>query len=499
MTGESGSALGLLRLWSTVTDTTRSVWWQYRYQSYLAVSLTLVIATGSVFLIVGTLVWGGLLCAACGFLFARAAAERGQWRHHFLAAASRVSLIIGLAVGVAKRPSPLLVLALLCLLLLVTARLRSKGQTLLWLRTGVAEVLRVPVSQIRIRDRVWQGAELQSGRLLYPGDLRDSDPGRREAVEEAIRWRLRASGDYGCDFLPSQAVVTFVRVPELPALLVDREWEGTGLDGGVVIGETYDSEADAVSSDGVPVRLWRPDTHLLIAGATRGGKTVLMRGLAVRGLASGQYGGGLWLLDGKGAGDYASLDGRVGVHMVAHTPAEWSAGLAQVLQFVRTRYQETLQWRRGQGDAPRHPRVLVLIDEVQMLMAALDKEARAALDEIARTSLAANVTLVIGTQRPDAKDAVPGAIRDNIVDRIVVGRLSRDGAQMMLPDGLWQSVVSVDHSASGTRMPPGRAYVWIDGNFSPVQVPWLPQPSDDEDYAVLYPPLVTPVSDKDRG
>jgi hypothetical protein len=311
-------------------------------------------------------------------------------------------------------------------------------------------------------------------------------------MERAIVWALRHYPDveYTVSWLAGATALRVTAQPPLPGYVGDRVWPR--LRGGIVIGVCAHQEADAIvrgtELGDLGVRLWRPDDErdLLIAGVKGSGKTVLGRGIVVRGLRDGWFPGGVWILDGKSGGDYAALDGRAGIRAVARNPDEWAAVLRHLVEeIMRPRYEETYAYQRGLAGRPDHARVAAVLDEVQNIRAQLGAEAMDPLDALARMARAARVSLVVLTQRPDASDAIPGAIRDQLEDRAAVGWLSRDGGRMVLDDD-WRTVVADPDRP--TQRPRGRAVVRIAGRLSAVQVPDLPSPVDRPEVEPLYPP-----------
>lgn len=105
---------------------------------------------------------------------------------------------------------------------------------------------------------------------------------------------------------------------------------------------------------------------------------------------------------------------------------------------MRTRYDEDAAYHRGQRGKPDAPRWLVVLDEVQEIRAVLGRKVvDPFLQQISRQIRASNGRLMVITQRPDTEDAVPGAVRDMLEERIILGFVSGTGARMVL-DKDWQ-------------------------------------------------------------
>ncbi|ONI77825.1 hypothetical protein ALI144C_30810 [Actinosynnema sp. ALI-1.44] len=80
---------------------------------------------------------------------------------------------------------------------------------------------------------------------------------------------------------------------------------------------------------------------------------------------------------------------------------------------MRQRYDEDAEYERGNTGKPDFPRYLVVLDEVQGIRATLGKnELDPILQQISRQIRASKGKLLLATQRPDAEDAIPGAVRD---------------------------------------------------------------------------------------
>jgi hypothetical protein len=381
----------------------------------------------------------------------------------------------------------------LVVLAVATIPVRARARLLARLRTGAAAV---GGDEVRVGRALWIGWTTHIRRVFvtFPADWSGAHRStRRDELVERTLWELvgppprtpdeaRARPDYETRWNHVHHRLEVERVPTLPRHLAARDWERPA--GALVLGQTTRELADAVV-DGVPVALYRPTGHLLVVGATQHGKSSGVRAWAVDALAHGVFPGGCWVADGKGSGSLASLIGRAGVHGVAHEPDGWRAVLGDVAPEVARRYSETLAWRSEQSDRPpAHPRALLILDEVQQILMSAPDLADV-LDTLARQALEAGVTLWVITQRPDAKDAVPGAIRDQIVDRATFGPLSGSGAKMsfdMAGDD-W-------HKALGVAPIAGRALTWLGGTWRPVQAPWMPFPVDDATVEPLYPPRV---------
>ncbi|MEQ4725007.1 hypothetical protein [Nonomuraea sp. B19D2] len=420
----------------------------------------------------------------------RRAAAAGAFRRWLTLYASLAALIPAVWVG-AVVPVLLAVVALVWLAV-VTIPVRGRRRLLARLRIGAAAV--AGTEEVRLSRALWSrdGRTLRQVLVSYPADWAAHKTTRRDELVERMMWELcgpppatpeqaRRRPDYLTTWDHIHTRLEIERVPSLPRLLPARDWPRPA--GALVLGQTTPELADLIDDDGWPLALYRPAAHALIVGATQHGKSSGVRAWAVDGLTHEVFPGGLWGIDGKGSGSLAPLIGRLGVHAIAHSPDEWREVISgAVAPEVARRYEQMLAWRSGQASArPHHPRALLILDEIQQVLLACPDLADP-LNTLARQALEANVIMWVATQRPDAKDAVPGALRDQLVDRITFGPLSSAGAKMAFDIGEdW-------HRALGVAPIQGRALTWLSGAWRPLQAPWLPFPADDPDAEPLYPP-----------
>ncbi|MGI5208971.1 hypothetical protein ACQEU6_46335 [Spirillospora sp. CA-108201] len=421
---------------------------------------------------------------------AAAISARGWLTFYGLAAALIPAAALAAASPVAAVVVGAVVLVALAELAVLTIPIRARARLLARLRIGARAV--AGTEDVRVGRALWKGLTMQRVMVSYPAEWAAHRDTRRDDLVERMMWELcgpppRTPGqaarrpDYASTWDHVNCRLVVERVPSLPRLLAARDF-GQGA-GAFVLGQTHAEDADA-TLDGLPVALHQPRNHTLIVGGTQHGKSSGVRAWVVDGLTHGVWPGGVWSIDGKGSGSMAPLIGRQGVHAVAHEPDEWRRVLVDlVAPLVRDRYAELLAWRAGTSTSrPRHPRALLLLDEIQQVLLSCPDLA-GVLDTLARQALEAGVILWVITQRPDAKDAVPGAMRDQLLDRVTFGPLSGSGAKMSfdLAGDDW-------HKALGVAPVPGRALTYIDGAWRLVQAPWLPIPSDVPDAEDLYPP-----------
>lgn len=420
----------------------------------------------------------------------RRAAARIAWRRWLALYGAAAALIPAVLVG-AVLPAAIAVAAL-AELAIVTIPVRSRRRLLARIRIGAAAV--AGDEDVRVGRALWSGRWLDQIYIWVPVDWATHRQGRRDELVERSMWDVCgppprtpaeaiARPDYLSTWSHIHSRLEIQRVPSLPRLLAARDW---GPRDAIVLGQTTVEAADIVVDD-VPLATYVPDAHMLVTGATSFGKSSGVRAWAVDGLTHGVWPGGVWGIDGKQSGSLAPLLGRRGVHAIAHSTDEWRQVILQsVAPTVAARYEEMLAWRAGRADrAPHHPRALLIIDEIQQVILACPN-LLPVIDTLARQAMEAGVRLWILTQRPDAKDAVPGAIRDQLVDRCCFGPLSSAGAKMTF------DVAGDDwHRALGVAPVRGRALIWLSGVWRTVQAPWLPIPADHPEAEPFYPQRVS--------
>ncbi len=171
--------------------------------------------------------------------------------------------------------------------------------------------------------------------------------------------------------------------------------------------------------------------HALLTGQTGSGKTFLASEVLVKAAASGA---GVWLADGKGAGDYGTV--RV---------TELALGSVETLRMI-DRAADEVQRRIGLCRKDREPLsrerpLLVVVDELAAVqLRRRGEDARqgrdrrdrllAALGEVSLLGRVARVHLLVVKQRPDA-EMLPGFVRDQFGLRIALGWMSSDGYRMV--------------------------------------------------------------------
>jgi hypothetical protein len=205
-----------------------------------------------------------------------------------------------------------------------------------------------------------------------------------------------------------------------------------------------------------------------------------MRAATAWALSNGVH---LYVADGKGAGDFAYLDGMEGVKAIAHTFDEWLQVFEDVAELTRVKYEEVLEYEKGlREERPEIQPILFVIDEVQMMITPDGEDTKEAakrigtlLSILARTSRAAGVHLCLGTQRPDAKDAVPGNVKDQLGVRVGFGKVDKTSGPMVFGEN-WRGTQETEKEG---RRPQGRGFVGKDDLVMEIQGPWLGSPRED--------------------
>ncbi|GAB2021701.1 hypothetical protein RyT2_07750 [Pseudolactococcus yaeyamensis] len=193
--------------------------------------------------------------------------------------------------------------------------------------------------------------------------------------------------------------------------------------------------------------------HLLIAGGTGGGKTVLMRSILVGLLKIGIVD----ILDPKQA-DFVSLNNLpVLKDRIYYETIEMGKHLIRVNKFMDKRYAYMRKKSKEKGEKQLESfytyglkPYFIMIDEFPSLMSALADELgykfgakeRPEISEIDVLSAFKQITLkgrqagiffIIATQNVK-NDDLPTTIRDNVMCRITVGRLSDTTYNILFPD-----------------------------------------------------------------
>lgn len=155
--------------------------------------------------------------------------------------------------------------------------------------------------------------------------------------------------------------------------------------------------------------------HLLIAGATGSGKSVVLNAVIVELLRHSPDEMGLVLIDPK----------RVELNLYRKTPHcmgyasepdDIRSTLEAVIEMMENRYQkmQDMEWKRYPGK-----KVFVVIDELADLLTTDKKRIQPILCRIAQLGRAAEIHMFAATQRP-TRDIINGQITVNVDSRIAL-------------------------------------------------------------------------------
>lgn len=155
--------------------------------------------------------------------------------------------------------------------------------------------------------------------------------------------------------------------------------------------------------------------HLLIAGSTGSGKSVLINTLIYTLLLKSPRGAALALIDPKRV-ELVQYRGLPHVLQYASEPAEILTLLRVAVEFMEQRYREMQAARqRKSTETP----VYIIIDEYADLVTTQKRAVEPLIMRIAQLGRAANMHLIIATQRP-TRDVITGQIKVNIDARVAL-------------------------------------------------------------------------------
>lgn len=153
--------------------------------------------------------------------------------------------------------------------------------------------------------------------------------------------------------------------------------------------------------------------HLLIAGSTGSGKSVLINTLIYTALYNAPHRTQFILIDPKRVEliDYKYLPHTI---TYASEPDQITAALVYAVDLMERRYK-SMQFDRIKKSTDSD--VYIIIDEFADLMTTQKRETMPAIIRIAQLGRAANIHLVLATQRP-TKDIINGQIKVNMDSRV---------------------------------------------------------------------------------
>lgn len=456
-------------------------------------SLTPLIA-GALVLAAGMLVSRVILRSA-RFVFRIHALTR--WRMFYMLAASVTSFAMLVAAA-----GPLqwgLAFGLWLIGIGATDDWRARKRLLYWLKAGLAEAVSVDTADFSTRRAQWSGRDLVEVTIAFSRNVQFDQEARRQRMVAAVEWRMRHAGPYSVEWPAGRSEMLIRRITlDLPNRVDDQIWpdDTPGVPLGVTTSEHATGNIDVVDDadnvvETLPLLIQEeapPDQQkgMLVIGGTGGGKTVFVLGFILRALRKGWFQGGVIILDGKGSSAYAPLAGRKGIRVIARTPDEWRDALTEAIAEMQSRYDANWAAVKAGKPKPVHPTYLVVLEEAQEIRRALKKDADAYFQSLARLIRESGGMLLVSTQRPDAADAIPGAVRDQLEQRVVLGYVTPTGARMGLDDD-WESAMV----AYGAKPIPGRGVVRIRrGVIAPIQAFGIVLPGESPDADKFYPPRV---------
>ena len=156
-------------------------------------------------------------------------------------------------------------------------------------------------------------------------------------------------------------------------------------------------------------------THLLIAGSTGSGKSVLINTLIYTALFRSPAAVRFVLIDPKRVElvEYSELPHTL---KYASEPPEIITALNASIAEMEARYKRMQIARQKKSTEPE---IYIIIDEFADLMTTQKRETLPQLQRIAQLGRAANIHLIIATQRP-TRDIINGQIKVNIDSRVAL-------------------------------------------------------------------------------
>ena len=175
--------------------------------------------------------------------------------------------------------------------------------------------------------------------------------------------------------------------------------------------------------------------HILVAGATGSGKSVVINALIYTALykfplsAESKNSAGFILIDPKRV-ELAAYKGLPHTLKYASEPVEMVQALQYAMELTETRYrtmqrQRAKKWGGGQ--------IYVIIDEFADLMTTNKKQVQPLIQRLAQVGRAANIHLILATQCPLAK-VIPTEIKVNFDARVALRTRSAQDSRNILGD-----------------------------------------------------------------
>ena len=167
--------------------------------------------------------------------------------------------------------------------------------------------------------------------------------------------------------------------------------------------------------------------HLLIAGATGSGKSVVVNGIIYNLLHAGPAENGLILIDPKRV-ELAAYKKTPHCIEYASEPDTMLSALKHAMQLTEQRYK--LMQRKGVKTYPGG-HIYVIIDELADLMTTQKNAVQPLLQRLCQIGRAANVHVIACTQCP-LRDVIPTAIKVNFDSRVALRTRSAQDSRNIL-------------------------------------------------------------------
>lgn len=173
--------------------------------------------------------------------------------------------------------------------------------------------------------------------------------------------------------------------------------------------------------------------HLLVAGATWSGKSVVVNGIIATLLTRRCPDAAAFILIDPKRVELVQYKRLPHVIRYASEPADILLSLQQAMAIIDERYK-AMQRKGARSYDGGH--VYVIIDELADLMTTQGRAVKPLLQRICQVGRAANVHLIAGTQRPTT-DVIPGSITVNIDSRVGLRcRNAQDSRNIIGTEGL---------------------------------------------------------------
>lgn len=204
--------------------------------------------------------------------------------------------------------------------------------------------------------------------------------------------------------------------------------------------------------------------HMLIAGATKMGKSILLRTIVTQLLLRYGRNINLSLLNNKITDNYPFM----GIPNVEIEESLQGAKLSleDAIRTIQLRKRQLfdkgyIDWDEwNTNETEKMFPYFVVIDEYARF--SKDKEFEALVVEIVETGRYVGVHMIIATQRPDGKEVISPRIKDNCLTKIALLMGTKGGSELILGDPI----------AHNLPMIAGRAILYVN-KFRTIQVPFM--------------------------